>query len=183
MSNPVRPFFPITSLPNELYPYWIANYGGFTGYNKGLIRNTTTGSVLPNCTGWSYGAFMWHAGLTSCNLLDGNAGNWYAYTSDGYERGQEPRLGGVMCFSNSGAGHVCIVEEILDPDRIRCSESDYSGNDFTYRTRYRINGWNEAGLSNLTYQGCIYAPVDYYTGGGMIISKGGAKRVRKRIFL
>lgn len=65
--------------------------------------------------------------------------------------GSEPALGAVACFN----GHVAIVEEIAaDGSFINCSESDYGGAPFTYRTRYRSNNWSYPGYA--PFMGFIY---------------------------
>jgi hypothetical protein len=72
--------------------------------------------------------------------------------------GSEPRLGAVLCLSG---GHVAIVEEIAaDGSFINCSESDYGGAAFSYRTRYRSNNWELAvhGFQGFIYQDESYTP-------------------------
>lgn len=153
MSNP---FIPITALPTDLNPYWINESHG--GINKCIVIDGDSGSVLANCTGWAYGAFLYHGALTSCTLSTANANEWYTHTTDGYERGIEPQLGAVICYLTGGAGHVASVEEIApDGSYIKCSESNYGGDIFDYRTRYRSNNWQLPG-SEESFQGFIYNP-------------------------
>lgn len=70
-------------------------------------------SVLPNCVGYAWGRFMELIGSTP-KLSRGNAEKWWGY-ADGYARGQEPKLGAVVCWnqgtmsSADGCGHVAIV--------------------------------------------------------------------------
>lgn len=130
---------------------------GYGGYNKCIVRNSVTGSVLPNCTGYVHGRYMELSGTHDCPMYLGNADGYYGYTADGLPRGQEPQLGAVLCFSGGMAGHVCVVEEIIDADTIRTSDSNYSSDYFTTYVRYRQYGWQWPG-ANLTYQGCIYNP-------------------------
>ena len=115
------------------------------------------GSVLSNCVGYAYGAYMEHQGLTSCRLSRANAENWYGH-NDGYKRGMTPRLGAVMCWSkgragdaSDGAGHVAIVEKI-EGDKITISQSNYGGTTFvlsTYTHPYYSHG-------QYYFQGFIY---------------------------
>lgn len=159
-------FTPITNLPSNLFPWWISNDPGYPGINPCLVRDSSTGSVLPNCTGWAWGAFAWHWGNNVPAQIWGwrDAKNWYndAVTVANYQRGQDPVLGAIICFTETnGAGHVACVEQITDNGQsIYCSESDYSGNQFTYRKRTKASGWLEAGGSQtLIFQGFIYPPV------------------------
>ena len=82
-------------------------------------------------------------------------------TGDGYERGQTPRLGAVICWrkgqaqnGNDGAGHVAIVEEIYDDGSILTSNSAYGGTRFfmkKIRPPYSLGG-------TYAFQGFIYNP-------------------------
>ena len=147
--------------PDTTDPRWInVNYGG---YNKCIVRDST-GSVLPNCTGYVHGRWMEIAGRTSETSLSlGNANTYYNY-GDGYTRSSTPALGAVACYTGS-LGHVAIVEEInAEGTAITLSESNYSGARFNTRTVYATNGWNIPG-SIVTFQGFIINPwVD--TSGG-----------------
>ena len=83
------------------------------------------GEYTGQCTGYAWGRFMEILGSTP-KLSLGNAGVWFGYTGDGYERGQEPRLGAVACWSLPGKpGHVAIVEEIHDDGTISTSHSGW----------------------------------------------------------
>lgn len=140
---------------------WInVNYGG---YNRCIVRDSS-GSVLPNCTGYVHGRWMEIAGRTSETSLSLGNANTYYNKSDGYSRSSTPSLGAVACYTGS-LGHVAIVEEISsDGNSITLSESNYSGARFNTRTVYATNGWNIPG-SIVRFQGFIINPwVD--TGGG-----------------
>ena len=80
----------------------------------------TNGYGLPNCTCYAWGRF-WeisdptNQGINTPALSHGDGDQWWGYTQDGYERGQTPKLGATICFSEShgyGTGHVATVEEI-----------------------------------------------------------------------
>lgn len=151
MSN----YVPRLTPPDPYDTRWInINYGGL---NHCIVRNSVTGSVLPNCTGYVHGRYMELSNSDSCPMYLGNADGYYGYTADGLPRGSEPQLGAVLCFSGGSAGHVCVVEEIIDENTIVTSDSNYSSDYFTTYTRYRQYGWQWPG-ANLTYQGCIYNP-------------------------
>lgn len=127
---------------------------GYGGYNKAIVIDSVTGSVLPNCVGYAYGRFMEESSTKTCNLPVSNANNWYRLAT-AYERGSKPRVGAVACWSGgtNGQGHVAIVEEV-NGDTITVSESGYySKIRFQLNTRtypYNFNG--------LTFQGFIYNP-------------------------
>lgn len=154
----VNPFTPrLSSDGMRGNPYWYSrNPFYLAGYG------------LPNCTCYAFGRF-WEISDVTKNysnypaLSTGNAEDWYGYTQDGYERGQEPKLGAVACWADgpfSGDGHVAIVEEI-DPDTgiITCSNSAYGGAYF-YITHLSPPDYLPA--AGYVFQGFIYNP---YTGG------------------
>lgn len=136
--------------------YLIINYGG---YNRCIeIEN---GSVLPNCVGYAYGRFMEEQGLTSCRLSTGDAKNFYSNTADNYARGQEPKLGAIICFDGGKYGHLAVVEEITD-EYINCSNSMYGGSKFYMKKYYKKDGYSFQG--NTGYykcQGFIYPEVEF----------------------
>lgn len=86
-------------------------------------------------------------------------------TGDGYKRGKTPKLGAVICwrkgkagYAADGAGHVAFVEKINADGSIVVSNSNYSGTRFFTRT---IKGPKWEIGTGLTFQGFIYAPVDF----------------------
>lgn len=129
------------------------------GYNKCIIINPETGSVLPNCTGYAYGRFMEMAEVDECRLSTADAERWYN-ADDGYTRGQVAKVGAVACWSTGNAyngtdghGHVAIVEEVNPDGTILISQSGYYSKKFTTQyiaPPYVINGQ--------TFQGFIYNP-------------------------
>lgn len=68
------------------------------------------------------------------------------------------RCGAVICFSDNygGAGHVAIVEEILEDGTIRCSNSAWRSTYFWISTIRKID--NKYNWSHYTCQGFIYNP-------------------------
>ena len=130
------------------------------GNNRCIIINEVTGSVIPNCVGYTWGRFIEEADIKDCKLSRGNAENWWGYTQDGYERGQEPKLGAVICWrkgkvgvESDGAGHVGVVEKI-ENNAVTVSMSAYKGTRWYTRTfpkgSYNYNGF--------VFQGFIYNP-------------------------
>ncbi len=142
---------PCKTLPANLSPWWIMSaYGG----NSPCIEGNPAAephATIANCVGWAWGRYQQGRGSVDSRLPSSNAGDWYRQAqAAGMSVGQEPQLGSVLCLST----HVCIVEEIAaDGTFINCSESDYGGAVFSYRTRYRANNWI---LGGGTFQGFIY---------------------------
>ena len=136
---------------------WIkTTYGG---YNR-CIKMGSDGSVLPNCTGYAWGRFLEENFIRDCNLSRANAENWYGYTSDGYSRGQTPKLGAVICWhSTRSGGHVAIVEEIYNDGSILTSNSAYGGKRFYMKTLKASNNYFMG--KSYTFQGFIYPPTEF----------------------
>lgn len=131
------------------------------GYNY-CIRISGS-SCLPNCVGYAWG--RWREILGKKHKLSmANAENWWGNTADGYERGQTPKVGAVMCWRKGkagnaadGAGHVAVVEKINADGSVTYSNSNYGGTRFytkTLKAPYRLG-------SAYTFQGFIYLPVDF----------------------
>ena len=96
----------------------------------------------------------------TCNLSRANAELWYSHTIDGYQRGQTPKLGAVICWhSTRSGGHVAIVEEIKDNGDIVTSNSAYSGSYFYMKTLSPRNNYYMGRA--YTFQGFIYNPTDF----------------------
>lgn len=144
-------FSPRKSAPSYSDKHWI--YISYGGYNKCILISGN--SCLPNCVGYAWGRWLEESGKTDCRLSRGNARDWYNY-NDGYPRGQQPKVGAVMCFGGSGEvyGHVAIVEEVWSDGTVVTSNSGYGGPRFyleTIRPPYRVS---YAGA----FQGFIYNP-------------------------
>lgn len=113
------------------------------------------GEITGQCTGYAWGRFMEILGDTP-KLSTADAGMWYGYSQDGYQRGQTPKLGAVACWSKPGAaGHVAIVEEIHDDGSITLGQSGYSSpNRFFTGQGSPPNYYH----SPYVFQGFIYNP-------------------------
>lgn len=159
-------YTPRTSAPSSGDPYWTKTTHG--GYNEQILGNPVnrpwSGSVLPNCTGYVHGRFMelanQHYDFDPSILPWGNASTYYGNSS--LEKGQDPRLGSCMVWGR-GAGHVCIVEEIIDNDTVVTSESDYGdekhgGTVFVSRTRHRKWNWGSYSGYTRPFLGFLYHP-------------------------
>lgn len=150
----VMTFIPRTTAPLTTDKNWISTKYG--GNNHALVINKSTGSVLPNCTGYVHGRAI-ELGYDESKLCTYNADQYFNYTYDGYARGKTPKLGAIMCWSCPGkAGHVAIVEKIHGERDVTASQSNYSGTRF-YTRRFNPYSWP----SGYTFQGYIYCPIDY----------------------
>lgn len=139
--------------------YYIKTTHG--GYNRCIEIDSQTGSVLPNCTGYAWARFCeCQTNVHDCNLSRANAELWYANTIDGYERGQTPKLGAVICWhSTRSGGHVAIVEKIYSNGKILTSNSAYSGSRFYMKTLDSANNYYMGDA--YTFQGFIYNPTEF----------------------
>lgn len=119
------------------------------------------GYGMPNCTCYAWG--RWYELLGSKpKLCTRNAENWYGY-SDGYKRGQKPKVGaiavwrkGIVGNGDDGAGHVAVVEEVYDDGSFNTSNSAWGGANF-YMRRYYGNYNN----GNYIFLGFIYLPMEF----------------------
>lgn len=136
------------------------------------------GYGLPNCTCYAWGRFWEISDLADGTkdysnkptLPTSDAGKWFGQVT-GYKTGTTPKLGAVICWSDDsgGAGHVAIVEQILDNGDIVVGQSGWgASNIFWTSTIYKSNGYSYTGK---TFQGFIYNP--HVTSGGGGSSGGG----------
>jgi surface antigen len=151
-------YTPRTTTPTSGDLRWTnTSYGG---YNDCIVGKPTawTGSVLANCTGYVHGRWM-EIGDTNTDygLSLGNAKEYYTH-SDSYERGSTPKVGAILCLGGGSAGHVAVVEEVLDNGDIWCSESNYGSTTFEYVKRYKSTGYMRKGGTVSGFQGFIYHP-------------------------
>lgn len=144
--------------PSSTNKYYIKTTHG--GYNRCILIDSSSGSVLPNCTGYAWGRFMeCQLNVHNCNLSRGNAEIWYPNTLDGYQRGQTPKLGAVICwYSTQSGGHVAIVEKINEDGSILTSNSAYGGSRFYMKTLTPPDYYMG---SAYTFQGFIYNPTEF----------------------
>lgn len=154
-----REYIRRTTGPSSTNRFYIKRERPYNGYNRCMLINSSTGSVLPNCTGYAWGRYCEEQGITDCRLSRGDAGNWY-YKNDGYRRGRTPKLGAVICWSNpKTGGHVAIVEKINSNGTIETTNSAYHGSRF-YQTSLRPPNYYMG--SDYTFQGFIYSDVEFY---------------------
>ena len=123
-------------------------------------------NVLANCVGYANGRFNEIIGENKCKYqLICNAENFIEKAkSYGLQISSKPTLGGIMVWqkgntlnSKDGAGHVAIVEKIIDSNTIYTSESGYNSFIFANMTRKNSNG-NWGLKSPYKFRGCIVNP-------------------------
>ena len=166
-----------TTKPGKGNKHYIRESSG--GYNS-CIKGKPTDKhcdVLANCVGYANGRFNEiYAELTNYignryNSLNCNAEQFIGRAEKaGLKISKVPTLGGIMVFQagdtlkgEDGAGHLFIVEKILEtdskgnPTKIYSSESGYNSSPFWNTTRTNTNGrWGMS--SKYKYLGCIENP-------------------------
>lgn len=156
-----------TTKPGAGNKFYITKSKG--GYSS-CIQGSPTDSqcnVLANCVGYACGRFNEIIGSMKYPSLNCNAENFIerARNTYGLEISPVPTLGGIMVWQkgatlsgNDGAGHVAVVEKIIDSNTIYTSESGYGSSAFWNSTRRNSNGRWGLG-SGYTFRGCIVNPV------------------------
>lgn len=122
-------------------------------------------NVLANCVGYACGRFNEIIGSMKYKTLCCNAENFIEKAkSAGLEISAVPTLGGIMVWQkgntlsgSDGAGHVAVVEKIIDKNTIYTSESGYGSSAFWNSTRNNNNGRWGLG-SSYKFRGCIINP-------------------------
>lgn len=154
-----------TSKPKAGNKFYITKSKG--GYSTCIQGKPTDANcnVLANCVGYACGRFNEIIGSMKYPSLNCNAENFIerAKNTYGLKVVSYPTLGGIMVWQkgtlsgNDGAGHVAVVEKIIDKNTIYTSESGYGGSAFWNSTRSNSNGrWGMA--SGYTFRGCIVNP-------------------------
>ena len=152
--------------PEKNNKYYIRTAtGGWNGAIQGKPTDKNC-NVLANCVGYANGRFAEIQGLKKCKYqLTCNAENFIERAKSlGLKISDKPVVAGIMVWQkgktlkgNDGAGHVAIVEKIIDKNTIYTSESAYGGSAFYNSTRKNTNGRWGAG-SNYKFRGCIVNP-------------------------
>lgn len=154
-----------TSKPGAGNKFYITKSKG--GYST-CIQGSPTDSqcnVLANCVGYACGRFNEIIGSMKYPSLNCNAENFIERAKSlGLTISNVPTLGGIMVWKkgntlsgNDGAGHVAVVEKIIDSNTIYTSESGYGSSTFWNSTRKNTNGRWGLG-SGYTFRGCIVNP-------------------------
>lgn len=154
-----------TTKPKNNKFYITTDKGGYSSCIKGNPTDKDA-NVLANCVGYACGRFNEIVGEMKYPYLNCNAENFIerAKTYYNLQVVDYPVLGGIMVWQkgntlngNDGAGHVEVVEKIIDKNTIFTSSSAYSGSAFFNATRKNSNGrWGMS--SGYTFRGCIVNP-------------------------
>lgn len=146
--------------------YYIRKANG--GYNGAVLGKPAISgaNVLCNCVGYANGRFAEIQGLGYIKYqLVCNAENFISRAKAlGLKISKTPTLGGIMVWQKGGtlngydgAGHVAVVEEIINSKKIITSESGWNAFAFKTVTRVNSNGnWGQA--SSYKFLGCIVNP-------------------------
>lgn len=154
-----------TTKPSGNKFYITTDLGGYSQCIKGNPTDKNA-NVLSNCVGYACGRFNEIIGEMKYPYLNCNAENFIerAKTYYNLEVVDYPVLGGIMVWQkgntlngNDGAGHVEVVEEIIDKNTIYTSASNYGGTAFYNAKRNNSNGrWGMS--SGYSFRGCIINP-------------------------
>lgn len=149
-----------TSLPEKGNKFYNTRSQG--GYSYCIVGKPTCDglNVLANCVGYACGRFNEIIGSMEYSYLNCNAEDFIARgKSLGLKVSDKPSLGGIMVWEGKGslAGHVAIVEKIIDENTIYTSESGYGSAYFWNSTRKNTNKNWGAG-SSYKYIGCLINP-------------------------
>ena len=148
-------------------PYYMRKVdGGYSEACKGKPMDPKA-TVLANCVGYANGRFAEIIGKPYIEYqLVCNAENFIERAvSMGLKISAKPTLGGIMVWQKGntlsgtdGAGHVAVVEQIIDDNTIFTSESGYNARSpFWNQTRTNSNGrWGQG--SEYKFRGCIINP-------------------------
>lgn len=149
-----------TSLPEKGNKFYNTKNSG--GYSYCIVGKPTCDglNVLANCVGYACGRFNEIIGHMAYPYLNCNAENFIVRgESLGLKISDKPSLGGIMVWEgkSSLAGHVAIVEKIIDENTVYTSESGYESAYFWNSTR-RIGNGNWGAGANYKYIGCLINP-------------------------
>jgi len=152
--------------------YITTSKNGWSRCIQGYPADTSC-NVLANCVGYACGRFNEIYGELNGKdemkfpYLNCNAENFIERAKNmyGLEISDKPTVGGIMVWQkgttlrgNDGAGHVAVVEKIIDDNTIYTSESGYNSSAFWNTTRTNNNGrWGQG--SAYKFIGCIKNPL------------------------
>lgn len=148
--------------------YFISTSKG--GLSHCIVRGPG-GYTLPNCVALVHAEWLQilSSALSEAKAIEyesmmcrNNASVYYGYISDGFNRGQVPKLGAIACWKggSSGAGHVAFVTNV-DGKNWSGVASNYSGSAF-YHCSYKYSSTYKYYLgSSYKFQGFIYPPIEF----------------------
>lgn len=155
--------------PDKYNKYYIQKaYGGYSPCIQGYPLDFA-GSVLANCVGYATGRFNEIGGYNKIKYaIAGNAENWIDNCPKTLKTGTEPKNGCILVWQKGatkqekdGAGHVAIVEKVINKYTVFTSESGYGDRAFYNELREIGNQWGKG--NNYKFLGCIYNPAIEWT--------------------
>ena len=155
-----------TTKPEAGNKYYITkSMGGWSDAIQGSPVDPDC-NVLSNCVGYAYGRFNEICGLGYCKYLRPVNAEMFMQHKGDLETGMTPRVGACMVWQrgatlngSDGAGHVAIVEKVVNGNEVITSESGWGSNAFWTQTR-KIGNGNWGQTSSYTFLGFIYNPAE-----------------------
>lgn len=141
-----------------------ANNGGISWCINGRPTSGIS-NVLANCVGYAcsrfneiYNELTGFDGMKYPQLCCNAEDFWTVAPTLGLKRGKTPQAGAIMVWEGLGdlAGHVAIVERVVDSTQVYTSESGYDSAFFWNSTRWNDGNWGAGG--NYRFLGFIYNP-------------------------
>lgn len=148
--------------PEKNNKYYIRKVSG--GYNP-CIKGKPTDKycdVLSNCTGFATGRFNEIGNYNECKYLGNTDAEKFVNfcKKQGLKHGKTPRIGACVVWEGKGtkAGHVAIVEQIYNVDKILTSESGYNSKKIFWTQKRKKGNGNWGQNSNYIFKEFIYNP-------------------------
>ena len=163
-------FVPRLTRPESKNPFYNTKSNG--GYSTAIIGSPTDPdcNVLSNCSGYTYGRTNEISNNTKMTILEPRNGEviWDVGIAQGLKTGQVPKLGAVMVWQKGatrnrdgkdGAGHACVVEQIISDTEVVTSESGWNASKpWWLQTRKKGSDGNWGQNSDYKFLGFIYHP-------------------------
>lgn len=159
-------FQPRLTKPEAGNPYYNTKSRG--GYSRAIVGKPTDAgcNVLSNCVGYAFGRFNEILGSKDMQYLAPVNAEIFPEYRGNLKTGKTPKVGAVMVWQkgaslsdSDGAGHVAVVEQVIDSNTVVTSESAYNGTAFYTRTRSCGSG-NWGASSPYKFRCFIYLPED-----------------------
>lgn len=172
---------------NPCYMTWGSGAIDDKRWNTSIAGSPTISgaNVLCNCVGYAQGRALeiycelegYNPGKTGSHPFSSfncNAGEFVSRAPDaGMTVSKDPGPGAIMCWTQAGnAGHVAVVEKVIDKNTIQVSESGWGGGiggkPWVTHKRYRGSGNWDGDLFTMgsySFQGFILNPAKGSAGG------------------
>jgi LysM repeat protein len=163
-----------TTKPEAGNKYYITKSMG--GWSDAIQGNPVDPdcNVLSNCVGYAYGRFNEIGGWGYCKYLRPVNAEMFMQHKGDLETGMMPRVGACMVWQRGatlnggdGAGHVAIVEKVINGNEIITSESGWGSSAFWTQTR-KIGNGNWGQNSSYKFLGFIYNPAECCQAGSVV---------------